>query len=137
MKKTYGANSQEYNSIVPDTTLFKKLNNDNSVLGDNYFRIPKFQEMPVIGVSTNQAKQYTKWRSDRVMELTLVKYGIIKLNMSTPKDSVFTIEKYFSGQYYNIKPNPYLLYYPEYQLLDSTVNTIAGFRNVCTYKKWK
>ncbi len=137
MNKKYGASSQEYNSIVPDTILFKKPNNNNSILGDYYFRNPKFQEMPVIGVSINQAKQYSKWRSDRVMEWTLIKYGIIKLNQNAPKDSVLTIEKYFAGQFYNIKPSPYLLYYPEYQLLDSTVNTVAGFRNICTYKKWK
>lgn len=137
MNKTYGANSQEYNTVVPDTTIFRKLNNNNSVLGDNYFRHLKFKDSPVMGVSINQAKQYSNWRSDRVMEWTLVKYGIIKMNNNAPKDSIFTIDKYFTGRYYNINPSPYLLYYPEYLLIDSTANTVAGFRNICTYKKWK
>ncbi|MBI5541304.1 MAG: SUMF1/EgtB/PvdO family nonheme iron enzyme [Bacteroidia bacterium] len=137
INRIYGGNSQEYISVVPDTTLLNKSNNINSVLGDNYFRHPKFQDSPVMGVSINQAKQYSKWRSDRVMEWTLVKYGIIKMNNNAPKDSIFTIEKYFSGKYYNIKPSPYLLYYPEYQLIDSTISTVTGFRNICTYKKWK
>jgi len=137
MNSKYGKNSNEYKSVLPDSNQWRKLNINYASLDSSYFRHPKFKNFPVLGVSAKQARQYSKWRSDRVMEYTLIKYGIIKMKPNAPKDSVFTIEKYFAGQYYNVKPSPYLLYYPEYLLLDSTANTTAGFRNICTYKKWK
>jgi hypothetical protein len=71
------------------------------------------------------------------MEFILIRYGVLKYQQNVSKDSIFTIEKYFSGQYNNIEPNPYLIYFPEYKLLDSTEDTRMGFKNICTYKKWK
>jgi hypothetical protein len=135
--RIYGKNSNEYKTIFPDTNQWSKLDPSYKLLDATYLWHPAYQEYSVMGVSNSQAKLYSKWRSDRVMEWTLVKYGIINMNLNTPKDSIFTIEKYFSGQYYNIEPSPYLLYYPEYFLFDSTANTYNGFKNVCIYKKRK
>ena len=138
MKNVYGINSTEYKAVLPDTTKWSSLKDTYASLDKSYLRQPSYNFFPVIGVSNKQALQYSKWRSDRVMEMTLIEHRIIKAKSSPiPKDSVFTIEKYFNGQYYNIKPSPNLLFYPDYRLLDSTINTSNGFRNVCTYKKWE
>jgi formylglycine-generating enzyme len=134
MKRAYGVNSNEYKSILPDSNQWLKLNIDYSTLDTCYFKHKEFRGYPVIGVSNEQAKKYSKWRSDRVMSYMLVAHGIIKLKTDI-KDSLFTTEKYFAGNYYSIKPNSYFSIYPVYSLPDSTINTTTGFRNICTYKK--
>ena len=134
--RVYGLNSNEFNAARPDTTLWSKLDNKYYSLNELYYRHPAYQEYPVLGVSNNQAKKFAKWRSERVFELLLVKYKVIENNPVLLIDSNFTIQKYFLGQYHDIKPNPYILYYPEYKLLDSTINTMFGFKLICTYNKW-
>ena len=136
-KIIYGANSNEYRTILPDTNQWKKISGKSTSLDTFYLKHPAYREFPVLGVSSKQAVKFSKWRSDRVMEYTLIKYGILNYKPVIPKDSIFTIEKYFAGQYYNVKPNPNILFYPEYGTLDSISNTNTGFRNICTYKKWK
>ncbi|OFY84818.1 MAG: hypothetical protein A3F72_19460 [Bacteroidetes bacterium RIFCSPLOWO2_12_FULL_35_15] len=137
VKSVYGNSSMEYKSIYPDTNIWSDLNPNYASLDTNYLNHPIFRKLAVLGVTNKQAQQYVKWRSDRVMEFILIKYGVLKYQQKVTKDSIFTIEKYFAGQYNNIKPNPYLIYFPEYKLLDSTEDTRMGFKNICTYKKWK
>jgi hypothetical protein len=127
MKNVYGINSTEYKAVVPQT------NNADST--EVFYS--QHSKDAVVGVSNTQVQQYSKWRSDRVMEFTLIKFKIITYKPTVTKDSIFTIDKYFNGQYCNTKPNPYVLLYPEYSLPDSIVNTAAGFRNKCVYKKWQ
>ena len=136
-KNIYGINSLEYKSIIPDAGIWKKINSNYASLDSNYLTHPDYSHFPVLGVSNQQARQFTKWRSDRVMEFTLIKYGVLDWNTKTTPGSEFTIEKYFTGMYKQIKPNPHLLIYPEYKLLDPEENTTTGFKNICTYKKWK
>lgn len=136
-KSVFGINSDEYRSILPDSNQWSKLNLDYSSLDLLYSKDPDFRLLSVVGVTNKQAKLFSKWRSDRVMEFILIQYKILKYQPIVSKESAFTIEKYFKGEYCNIKPNPQLQFYPEYKLLDSTENTITGFKNICTYKKWE
>jgi hypothetical protein len=107
--------------MLPDTAswIFLNRNSYGYSMAEYYLRHCSYRDLPVIGVSYKQATKFCKWRSDRVMEFTLIKNGIIPHNVDPPKDSAFTIEKYFSGNYYNIKPSPYIRYYPVYSLPDS------------------
>lgn len=118
--RVYGSNSIEYIKTLPDTSSWTKLGNYYHPLTINYLRNPAYRNHPVVGVSFAQAIAYSKWRSDRVMEFVLIREGIIKRNPHPVKDSAFTIEKYFSGNYYSIiKPNPDIMLYPDYTLMDS------------------
>lgn len=137
LKSVYGSSSAEYKLVYPDTNIWSSLNSNYASLDTNYLNHPKFRTLSVLGVTNKQAQQFVKWRSDRVMEFILIKNGVLKYKQKVSKDSVFTIEKYFTGQYKNVTPNSYLIYYPEYKLLDSTENTRMGFKNICTYKKWE
>jgi formylglycine-generating enzyme required for sulfatase activity len=65
-KRIYGENSNEYKSMLPDTTVWK----DENLKGikSNYYRQPTYSTYPVVGITYEQAKQFCKWRSDRVNE---------------------------------------------------------------------
>ena len=125
-KKYFGVNSNEFLSILPDTNVWSKLNIGYASLDTFYLRHPAYRDFPVVGVSYEQAILFSKWRSDRVMEYLLIKNEIIPYRPNSPKDSVFTIEKYFTGQYYGIQPNQHFLIYPYYSLPDSVTYTIAS-----------
>ncbi len=50
---------------------------DNEPFMFNYFSHPSFNNYPVVCVSWDQVSDYCKWRTDRVTELQLIKYGAI------------------------------------------------------------
>ncbi len=134
---TFGKNSAEYQQALPDPKVWAKVNANYAKLDSVYSTHPDFRLQIVLGVSNQQAKLFSKWRSDRVMEFMLIRDKVIKYETVSTKESMFTIEKYFTGKYRNLQPSPYLLFYPEYRLLDSTENTSTGFKTICVYKKWE
>lgn len=117
----YGENSEEYIQALPKSDIWKKLNSNYANLDSIYLRLPSYSTFPVVGVSFEQAKKYTKWRSDRVMEVMLRKMGVISKSNTNSKDSIFTIKKYFNGEYYGIQPDSNFLVYPHFTLPDSTI----------------
>jgi hypothetical protein len=126
-KRHFGADSKEYLEMMPDTTVWIKLDSIYRQQEDFYFWHPAYRDYPVVGISYQQAVNFCKWRSDRVMEYMLIRYGVIEWNIDAPADSVFTIEKYFRGEYYGVQPNPHLMYYPHYSLPDSMTYLKAVF----------
>lgn len=118
-KRHFGEDSKEYLEMLPDTSVWIQLNGKYRHLEDFYFSHAAYRDYPVVGISHQQALNFCKWRSDRVMEYMLIRYGVIEWNIDAPADSVFTIEKYFRGEYYGVQPNPYFMFYPHYSLPDS------------------
>ncbi|TVR77586.1 MAG: hypothetical protein EA409_11565 [Saprospirales bacterium] len=118
--RIYGPNSEEFLNTVPDIAVWSSLHPGYDLLDTIYFSSEDFLGFPVVGVSHEQALTYAKWRSDRVMEMMLIRNGIIPVKRKPPQDSIFTIERYFSGQYYGIEPDERFLYYPHYSLPDSS-----------------
>lgn len=112
----FGKNSQEYAFVLPDTSVWLTLDSNYHNLKSIYLRNPKYRTYPVVGISYIQALSYSAWRSDRVMELILIKNKVIKSNDSKNIDSVFTITKYFNGEYNGIAVNPNFMSYPKYNL---------------------
>ncbi|MCW3070791.1 MAG: gliding motility-associated lipoprotein GldJ [Bacteroidetes bacterium] len=119
VKKVFGEASPEYKSILPDTSSWKKLGPYYNIFSSVYLVHPAFRHAPVVGVSYAQAKEFCKWRSDRVMEFLLIRERVVKHDPFPTKENYFTIEKYFSGHYKNISPNPARPYYPVFELPDS------------------
>lgn len=140
-EKVYGENSKEFKNVIPDNKVWFDLNENYSKLDRFYLHHPAYRDYPVVGISYEQAVDFSKWRSNRVMEYYLVKKGIIASHKVTNKDSVFTIEKYFNGQYLNYKPDEKIHFYPQYSLPDSVsyykFSHFADSINALNYKSCK
>jgi len=115
-EKIFGKNSKEYISTLPDTTVWVKYDSTLKQFVNYYLRYPAYYDYPVVGVSQEQAITYSKWRSDRVFEIILIKCGSLKFDSSQRKEMYFTTERYFSGTYKDIIPDTNFKYYPYYRL---------------------
>jgi hypothetical protein len=115
----YGYNSKEFKESFPDSTVWDF---DSTLiiknLHKNYLNHRAYDDYPVVGISYDQAIKFSKWRSDVVYELMLVTAKVIKYYKPNHPDSVFTIEKYLSGNYRGYVPDSNYLTYPEYSLPD-------------------
>ena len=67
-----------YNSVLPDTLVWRKSLGNTDILSDNYLRHPAYANYPVVGVSWLQANEYCKWRTNAVNLKTLIDKGYIK-----------------------------------------------------------
>jgi hypothetical protein len=85
-------------------------------LVDYYLRHPNKRNFPVVGLSLEQVRLYTIWRSDRVFEMYLINAGYL---VPDPK-SDFSLQKLMDGQVKFRREPPEELYYPKYRL--SVVN---------------
>jgi hypothetical protein len=110
--RIFGINSTAYKAALPDTTVWESPNEDNI---DYYLRHPIYREYPVAGITYQQAINFSKWRSDRVFQINLVDKKILTWNDNEDSTNYFTIERYYEGKYYNIKPDLNILY-PLYAL---------------------
>ncbi|MCE3227856.1 MAG: gliding motility-associated lipoprotein GldJ [Bacteroidetes bacterium] len=116
--KIYGKTSKEFLAALPKENVWDSLEGKYSVLSQSYYGHVAYREYPVVGVSYEQAIDFSKWRGDRVMEYLLIKHKIFEYDSVQNKNTVFTIEKYFDGKY-KINPSPFLKYYPVFSLPDS------------------
>lgn len=60
---------------------------------------PEKSNMPVKGISKNQAQAFCQWRSDRLNEYILIREGLLDVNFNQMPDDNFTTESYLTGQY--------------------------------------
>ena len=67
-----------YNAALPDTLVWRNRLGFTETLTNTYLRHPAYANYPVVGVSWVQANDFSKWRTDRVNELTLEKAGYLK-----------------------------------------------------------
>ncbi|PWG05465.1 gliding motility lipoprotein GldJ [Polaribacter aquimarinus] len=67
-----------YNSVLPDTLVWRKSLGNTDILTESYLRHPAYAEYPVVGVSWIQANQYCKWRTDAVNLKKLIEKGYIE-----------------------------------------------------------
>jgi len=118
--KVFGSKSKEYIHALPDSMVWNNIgfNRTNCLYKCvfYYLRGVSYQNYPVVGISQRQAIEYSKWRSDRVMEYLLVTNKKFDWDPVPDKDTYFSIERYFNGKYKNIKPDSNFSYYPVYGL---------------------
>jgi len=114
----FGKFSKEHLATFPDIEIWKKLDIELNKTLPSYFQHTKseFNFFPIVGISQEQAEQYSKWRSDRVFEMILVRRGIIKHDTAQTAETYFTIEKFFNKELSNILKGEPIEYIPEYRL---------------------
>ena len=63
---TYGTDSKEYKSCLPDTLVWREKNSYNEPYVNYYYRHVAYRDYPVVGISYDQAVAFCKWRTERV-----------------------------------------------------------------------
>ncbi len=69
-KTVYGDQSDEYLASIPDTTVLDPY--EPIVDLGNYYNSSFYDNRPVLGISKEQIRAYTNWRTDRVVEMILI-----------------------------------------------------------------
>ena len=88
MKAVFAENYSElYKAALPDTLVWRNPLGFNEDMVFNYLRHPAFQDHPVVGITWQQAKNFAKWRTDRVNEQILVNEGYLREGAIIP-DSI-------------------------------------------------
>jgi len=72
-KDKYGKDSKEYQSVLPDTTVWIEKAKYGEPYVVHYFQHPAYRDFPVVGISHAQAVAFCEWRSDRVNEAIFLK----------------------------------------------------------------
>ena len=99
-KLAYGESYPEVvRNALPDTLVWRDELSFNEPYVQNYLRHPATKDHPVVGVSWVQAREFARWRTDRVNEAILIDKGIINPNPAPKDDNVFVTDAYTYGQY--------------------------------------
>jgi len=100
LRRVYGESYPEvYLNALPDTLVWREELAYNEPLVETYFRYPSYNEYPVVGVNWLQANDYSRWRTDRVNEMILIKKGILNPNTEQKDEDNFNTGAYLAGQY--------------------------------------
>lgn len=78
LENTFDNDSNILKRTLPDTLVWREELAYNEPYVEYYFRYPSYNYYPVVGVSWQQAHDFSIWRTDRVNELNLVKKGYLK-----------------------------------------------------------
>ncbi len=105
-RRVYKSYPEVWQNALPDTLVWREELSYNEPFVETYFRHPSFDDYPVVGVNWNQANEYSKWRSDRVNEMILIKQGIINPSPEQIDRESFNTAAYLAGQYTpNVRKN--------------------------------
>lgn len=105
LSKIYGADSQEVQEATLDTLITNKLKSfmqESSLVPMDKIKI---ENLPVVGITYDQAIAYTEWRTSVVLELSLIEQKLLYDYKEQDADSHFTPEGYFSGEFTGSKPS--------------------------------
>ncbi len=94
-----------YQSVLPDTLVWRKGLGNNNLLSENYLRHPAYSDYPVVGVSWLQANQYCKWRTNAVNLKILMDKGVIKNVFDENEVANYKGENSFDTDAYLANPN--------------------------------
>lgn len=96
LEKTYGKESEQYQSSILDLSAARALMPDSIAVV--YANHPQFRNRPVLGVSPEQAAAYCRWRSDRVAESMLVQQLKVRTFQFTTNTNIFTLDSYIAPE---------------------------------------
>lgn len=96
--RVFGEESVEYAATIPDSNVWETLSCNLGFQFD-FYKHHAYRQYPVVGITKEQALQFSRWRSDRVFEAYLIDKGRIRLNPNQNASNYFSIENYFNGSY--------------------------------------
>ncbi|MDX2361352.1 MAG: hypothetical protein QNK23_11130 [Crocinitomicaceae bacterium] len=96
--RIYGDSSQIYLDCLPNVELWSEIECLTQYT-DYYLRHPAYMNYPVVGITKEQALNFSKWRSDMVFHYILIRDGILDYDTEQTVDHHFSIENYFTGKY--------------------------------------
>ncbi|HRI32944.1 MAG TPA: SUMF1/EgtB/PvdO family nonheme iron enzyme [Saprospiraceae bacterium] len=106
LNRVYKSYPDVFKKALPDTLVWREELAYNEPFVETYFRFPSYDEYPVVGVSWLQAKNYCKWRTDRVNEEILIAKGVLNQNPDQVDAENFDTKAYLAGQYTgNVRKN--------------------------------
>lgn len=113
VKSVFGAGSPEHLAMLPDTADWNTIVSFGEPYTQDYLRHPAYRNYPVVGVTYDQALAYSTWRSDRVMEVYLIRAGVIPYRRGQTSADYFSIERFYGSD--SLKAYHHLPY-PSYAL---------------------
>lgn len=116
-QRIMGKDSKEYKECFPNTYLWLK--EDSCIAqeySDYYLFHPDYKDLPVVGITQDQAEKFLTWRSERVFEYYLIKHKIIDMIPEQTRDNYFSFESYFSGNYMGYEPDTNITHIPNFRL---------------------
>jgi len=100
LRRVFGESYPEvYFKALPDSLVWREELAYNEPFVETYFRHASYNDYPVVGVTWLQANDYSKWRTDRVNEMLLIKKGVLASNSEQRDEDNFNTEAYLVGQY--------------------------------------
>lgn len=96
LEKTYGKESEQYQSSILDLSAARALMPDSIAVV--YANHPQFRNRPVLGVSPEQAAVYCRWRTDRVAESMLVQQLKVRTFQFTTDTNIFSLDNYIAPE---------------------------------------
>lgn len=113
LESIHGKDSKILQEAVLDMTVWYSKGED--VFARVYFGHPSYHYYPVVGITLEQAKKYSAWRTQVVTEARLVTLGLIKFSYNQTSENHFTIERYLAGEIDSIIKHEDILV-PEYTI---------------------
>jgi len=99
IKNHYVSYPEVYRKALPDTLVWREELAYNEPLVETYFRHPSYDEYPVVGVNWIQAREFAKWRSNRVNEMILIERGILNPSPDQKDSDTYDSKAYLNGKY--------------------------------------
>lgn len=97
LSRVYGKESLKYQEALPDTSVWLFDSTEaNNYLFTEYFSHPAYNYFPVVGVNKQQAGAYSKWRTDRVVELLLISEEAIDRIDTSLAENYFSVERFYN-----------------------------------------
>ncbi len=104
LDRIYGIDSKEAKMAALDTTVISQLRDYATYNQAENGEVLDIENLPVVGVTYDQAMAYTKWRTAAVLENSLIKADLLYPYKQQDAKSHFTPEGYFSGEFTGYRP---------------------------------
>ena len=104
LENTFSNDTAIINKALPDTLVWREELAYNEPYVQYYFRYPSYNYYPVVGVSWQQAHDFSLWRTDRVNELKLMQGGYLKKDAASRSMKGAGAEGSFNTDTYLLNP---------------------------------
>ncbi len=104
LDNTFTSDTAILSKALPDTLVWREELAYNEPYVEYYFRYPSYNYYPVVGVTWQQAHDFSIWRTDRVNELNLLKKGYLKKDAIKKEMKGGGAEGSFNTEAYLVNP---------------------------------